>query len=209
MPFEGQDNNINGLVESPGGFAFGIQGAPFGEPKPTSITFFLDNTAIVADQYGRRIKGVILPNGTGVRFAEAPPESDRDGTVASRPQFATHKQTIEALRAEDIDWLGYTVRYRDRDGTNKVKTKLTKDAAEGLRTKLAQTGITDVRVMRTITCAGWPQLTYEQLMGLPELPPTPLEELQKIRDPKLRRDAMKARREVDDLRAKELQMEVE
>ena len=57
---------------------------------------------------------------------------------------------------------------------------------------------------RTLQCAGWPQLPYKELMELPELPPTPLEELRKIRDPVLRKDALRARRETDEVRTKEM-----
>lgn len=57
---------------------------------------------------------------------------------------------------------------------------------------------------RTLACAGWPQLSYKELMELPDLPPTPEEELKKIRDPKLRAEALRARREVDSLKADEL-----
>lgn len=56
----------------------------------------------------------------------------------------------------------------------------------------------------TLACAGWPQLPYEQLKALKELPPTPLEELRKITDVDLRKDALRIRREVDEARAKEL-----
>lgn len=55
-----------------------------------------------------------------------------------------------------------------------------------------------------LACAGWPQIPYAELMKLNELPPTPLEELRKIRDPEMRRDALKARREADAARDKEL-----
>lgn len=50
---------------------------------------------------------------------------------------------------------------------------------------------------QTITHAGWPQLPYAELIKLKELPPTPLEELRKIKDDQLRRDALRARREYD------------
>ena len=53
--------------------------------------------------------------------------------------------------------------------------------------------------------AGWPQIPYDMLKTLPELPPTPIEELRKIKDPALRKDALRARREVDEARAKEFQ----
>ena len=44
----------------------------------------------------------------------------------------------------------------------------------------------------------------KELAALPELPPTPLDELRKIRDPQLRKDALRVRREVDEARAKEV-----
>lgn len=56
-----------------------------------------------------------------------------------------------------------------------------------------------------LACAGWPQLPYEELMKLKELPPTPVAELKKIKDTALRRDALQARREADEKLAKELQ----
>lgn len=59
-----------------------------------------------------------------------------------------------------------------------------------------------------LSCAGWPQLPYEQLKKLAELkglPPTPLDELKKITDSTLRKDALRIRREVDEAREKELQ----
>lgn len=61
----------------------------------------------------------------------------------------------------------------------------------------------------TLSRAGWPQLPYEMLRGLPDLPPTPIEELRKIKDSKLRRDALRARREADEAREKELQAAAE
>lgn len=57
----------------------------------------------------------------------------------------------------------------------------------------------------TLTCAGWPQLPYEQLKELKELPPTPEDELAKIKNAQLRKDALRARREFDAARAAELQ----
>lgn len=49
-----------------------------------------------------------------------------------------------------------------------------------------------------LTWAGWPQLPYAKLKELRKLPPTPAEELAKIPDPELRRDALRARREADE-----------
>ena len=62
---------------------------------------------------------------------------------------------------------------------------------------------------RTLVCAGWPQLPYTVLKELSELPPTPLEELRKIRDPALRKDALRARREADEIRTKEMAVSAE
>lgn len=138
-----------GEFQSPGGFVFGVQGWLWGEPRPKSITFFLDGTAKVSDQHGRPIKGAVVDN-KEVRFAQGPPKND--DLPGSRAHLATHVQTIEALKAEGIDW-------------------------------------------RTLACAGWPQLPYEELKALSELPPTPMEELRKIRDPILRKGALRARRE--------------
>mgnify|MGYP001612654436 CR=1 FL=1 len=56
-----------------------------------------------------------------------------------------------------------------------------------------------------LTSAGWPQLPYEQLRQLKSLPPTPEEELLKIFDPRLRRDAIRAKRECLAVRAKEVE----
>jgi hypothetical protein len=148
----------HGSAVSPGGFEFGVQGWSWGDPRPKSITFFLDNTAKVCDQHGRPIRGTVV--GTKeVLFAAQPPSPD--DPVGSRKHLATHAQVIAALAAERIDW-------------------------------------------QALVCAGWPQLPYAQLVKLPDLPPTPLEELRKIADPALRKDALKARREVDEVRAKEL-----
>lgn len=60
---------------------------------------------------------------------------------------------------------------------------------------------------RTLTWAGWPQLPYDDLVLLIKsntLPPTPVEELRKIKDPNLRKDALRARREADELIAREM-----
>lgn len=155
---------------SPGGFEFGVQGWHYADPIPKSITFFLDNTVLVADQYGRPIRGVVA-EGKELWFAITPPEQHMDVSLLYQPRsitienksvpLATHAQVIAALTAERIDW-------------------------------------------KKIPAAGWPQLTYTELKKLGELPPTPLAELRMIRDPQLRKDAMRMRREYDDIRTKEL-----
>lgn len=152
-------------ARSPGGFEFGLQGWNWGDPVPKSITFFLDNTAKVSDQYGRPIKGAVVDGKEVLFAATAPDPQDPDDVAKRRSALATHAQVIavltEELAARRIEW-------------------------------------------RTLNLAGWPQLPYAELVKLPVLPPTPLEELRKIKDPALRKDALRARREADSIREKEL-----
>jgi hypothetical protein len=202
MPFEGQGGDV-ASARSPGGFEFGLTGFVFGEPRPTSITFFLDGSAMVSDQYGRCIRRCITPEGAELRFADCAPDANKEGLVEPRPQFATHVQTIEALTAERVDWLAYSVSWRDRSNQNKVRTGMSLKQAHDLRSRLVAEGNSMVTVARTIACAGWPQLPYEELKKLPELPPTPLDELRKIRDPQFRKDALRVRREADEASARE------
>lgn len=54
-----------------------------------------------------------------------------------------------------------------------------------------------------LSWAGWPQLPYAMLRGVAKLPPTPVEELRKIKDPALRKDALRMRRELDEQTAQE------
>lgn len=183
-------------------FEFGVQGWSYGDPKPTSITFFLDNTAMVCDQYGRQIRRAVQ-DGVELRFADTPPLADRDGGVMLRPQFATHAQVIDALQAEHIDWLAYEVRYRARDNRHNIRSGLKLADAIKLQSRLMQEGASQVTIGRTVACAGWPQLSYAKLKELPEIPPTPAEELRKIRDSQLRKDALRIRHEIDSERAKE------
>lgn len=210
MGFEGSGGESQFNTTSPGGHVFGISGWVWGAPVPKSITFFLDGSALVADQYGRVIRKAVAPDGSEVLFADRPPDASRDphgreGQVVSRPQFATHAQVIAALDAEKINWLSYEVRWRDRSGRQQMRGELTPERAGELQLRLIKEGCTAVLMERTISCAGWPQLPYEVLKKLPELPPTPEAELLKIRDPQMRKDALRLRREVDAAMAKELQ----
>lgn len=152
------ESQYSGEVVSPGGFVFGVQGWNWGEPRPKSITFFLDGTAKVSDQHGRRIKGTTVDN-KAVLFADGPPTID--DMPGARAHLATHEQVIAALALERVDW-------------------------------------------KTLSWAGWPQLPYIQLKALPDLPPTPLDELRKIKDASLRKDALKIRREADAARMEEM-----
>lgn len=166
-----ENDDIYG-VQSPGGFVFGVQGWHWGTPRPTSITFFLDNTAKVADQHGRPIKGVVI-DGREIKFAATGPHPRYPEVLrpAEERGLATHKQVIEALAMERVDW-------------------------------------------RTLTCAGFPQLCYEELVQLTEgtIPPVPtttedqtasITELRKIRDSELRKAALRFRREQFEAREKE------
>lgn len=159
-------DSLGGMV-SPSGFVFGVQGWNWSDPKATSLTFFLDGTVMVSDQYGRPIRGSVIDS-KEVRFAMSPPPVDDTDEalfsrlLAERRQLGSHAQVVRALEADRIDW-----------------------------TKLAR--------------SGWPQLAYEELKKLARVPPTPMEELHKIRDPKLRKDAMRLRREADESQQRELQ----
>ena len=162
------NNDAIGNIVSPGGFVFGVQGWTWGEPRPRSITFFLDGTAMVCDQHGRPIRGTTV-EGKEVLFATSPPTIEFEGhkTVGyAKRKLTTHAEIIAALAEERIDW-------------------------------------------RQLACAGWPQLPYDQLKEVygdefNGLPCTPLEELRKIGNAQLRKDALRARRERDDLQAKEM-----
>lgn len=207
MGFEAQGDT--GSVRSPGGFEFGIVGWTYGPPTPRSITFFLDNTAVVCDQYGRCIRAAVMPDGREVRFAPSAPEANRENAVEPRPQYATHVQVIEALVAERINWLAYAVRWRTKTGQYKDRLGLGQREALDLQMRLIQEGNSDVVVVREVACAGWPQLPYARLKELPELPPTPKTDLLRILDPVLRRDALRIRREADEARERDLQPTVE
>lgn len=209
MGFE--SNGLNNFSEvSPGGHVFGVENWTWGPPIPRSITFFLDGSAVVCDQYGRHIVAANLEDGTIVKFADSPPDANSEGRIVPRPQFATHAQVLEALKAEGIDWTSYEVRWQDRSRQKKNQTNLTLDRAQKLQARLIQDGNNPVQLGRSISCAGWPQLPYAELKKMPDVPPTPADELAKILDPALRRDALRLRRETDEIRSKELQpVEVE
>lgn len=53
--------------------------------------------------------------------------------------------------------------------------------------------------------AGWPQLPYNDLKELLCVPETPLDELVKIKDRKLRADAVRLRKEIDAILAAEME----
>ena len=58
---------------------------------------------------------------------------------------------------------------------------------------------------QSLVCAGWPQLPYDKLKEMKVVPPTPLDDLRKIKDEALRRDALRFRREYDEKQVKEMQ----
>lgn len=196
MAFDVNVQDDGRLRKSPGGYEFGIQGLAYGAPVPKSITFFLDNTCIVCDQYGRVIR--TAGEYGELKLAHQPPSATHEGTVVPRPQFATHAQVIAALKLDRFDWQSYEVRFIGRDQQWRTKGGLTLKQAEETQNKLIAEQYAGVVIARTIACAGWPQLPYEELKKLHSIPPTPYEELQKIPDRKLRADALRIRQEVDD-----------
>jgi hypothetical protein len=62
---------------------------------------------------------------------------------------------------------------------------------------------------QTLVWAGWPQLPYDKLRDVKNLPPTPIEELRKIKDDDARRAAIKLRREIMAAEAKEMLQQIE
>lgn len=189
------DNQVTELV-SPGGYVFscfGPQGVVYAAPIPTGITFFLDGSAVVCDQYGRLMKGVQTNDGRVVLFASSPPEANREGTIVPRPQFASHAEVVEALEAEGVNLLAHEVHYRDKGGKQHVTGGLSFDEANKIQAQRVKEGCTHVSVRRTVTCAGWPQLSCDRQRALKHLLPQeyPVEELLKIRDPERRKDCLR------------------
>lgn len=209
MPFERDDYEV-GMVQSPGGFEFGIQGFTYGPPIPKSITFFLDGSAMLCDQYGRVIRRALNASGQIVLFADTPPDANRDGTIHPRPQFANHAQTLQTLKDERVNWLAYEVRYVSKNGGHRAKGGLnTMEDAKRVQEALLRDGNGHVTICHEIVSAGWPQLPYEELKKLPlsVFPPVEsedpslrdayLRELRKIPDPELRKAAIRFRHEMD------------
>ena len=56
-----------------------------------------------------------------------------------------------------------------------------------------------------LVSAGFPQIPYDELKKMPKLPPTSVEDLAKIKDKALRKDAVRARREADEELAKQME----
>lgn len=194
-------SGVHTTQQSPGGFEFGVTGWIWPNPVPSSVTFYLDNTAGVFDQWGRPIKGVVLPSGREVRFANAPPRAD-DSDAVLRKQFATHAEVVEVLLAEGVDLIAEM---------NSVGSPCPRCQGTG------RSGERQCRTCRgsgrkaVVSCAGWPQLTYEQLKKLSAVE-WPFDRTCRknssggtgqrcgcvncsIRDPALRRDAMRVRAE--------------
>lgn len=213
MPFE-SDQSRTGVTRSPGGFEFGVQGWAPSAPIPKSITFFLDGSAMVTDQYGRPIKCSVMGD-KEVKFADQPPQGNHDGVIPSRPQFATHMEVITALAEEGINWLSYQVRWISKSNRIGVKSNMSLEAALKTQKSLVSDGNIDVTISREIASAGWPQLPYEELKKLPvsALPPVLMDgssrdqymdSLRKIPDHNLRKDAMRFRKEMYDSLLKEM-----
>lgn len=104
------EESLSGSFKSPAGFIFGVQGWMWGPPRPTCITFFIDGTAKVCDQYGRAIRGAVIED-KEVYFATTPPPPKEDRISPgqyqvdpARKRLATHAQVIAALDKERVDW---------------------------------------------------------------------------------------------------------
>lgn len=127
---------------------FGIEGWSYGEVKPTSITFFTDGTALVADHRGNPIEKLGM-----LTLPMLPPTNDED-SHQKRAKFPRHAEVIAELASTGIDW-------------------------------------------QKLVAAGWPQLEYDELKKIEELPKTPRDELVRIRNKALRTDALQMRDEAD------------
>jgi hypothetical protein len=167
-----RESGATGMKPSPGGFVFGVEGYFPPPPVPTTITFFLDGSAMVCDQMGHPVRGSLI-DGKTVLFAMTAPSAElqesflpmkRRTIIVDRREvpLATHVEVVAALTKEGVDW-----------------TKL--------------------------TWAGMPQLPYEQLCELPGLQTASIEQLRKIPDAALRKDALRFRREQDEARRKEIE----
>lgn len=183
-----QEENLANDMVSPGGNVFGIQGWSWGEQRPTHITFLTNGTCRVIDQHGRLIRGVVLGDGVPIYF-------DR----------ASHAQVVKALLDDQ------TLRIDVIHEMNETGQPCQRCKGTGLSGERPcnecwhkPTGRC-TGIKKTITCVGWPQLPYEQLKLLNELPPTPITELYKIKNTPMRKDALRIRREVDKAKAAEQQ----
>jgi hypothetical protein len=185
-----------GQFESENGIVFGLQGWRPNEPQAVSITWFNDNTAMVLDQHGRPIHGILLDDGKIVKFATSAPIATEDGAVVLRPQFSSHADVVMALESEGIDWQAYTVRYKLSSGRGMMKPKMPKQKAVDLIERITKEGATSVSMHRTIACVGWPQLPYDELMKLVDCPIATEEGLELIPDVNLREDALRAFKEL-------------
>jgi hypothetical protein len=102
---EDEARQFQGLKTSPGGFCFGLENFTWPEPVPCAITWYLDGTASVFDQFGRPIKGFVTSDGREVLLADRPPEHQQATLKIRRTEkFCTHLQAVQALEAEEVDW---------------------------------------------------------------------------------------------------------
>jgi hypothetical protein len=197
------DAGGNGL--SPGGFEFGVTGWRWPYPVPSSVTFYLDNTASVFDQFGRPIKGVVLPDGKAIRFATTPPKADGcDSNL--RKIFASHKDVVSVLMGEHIDLI---------QEMNEVGSPCPSCKGTGNHSNVHCQQCHGTGRRTTVVCSGWPQLPYDQLKQLNKME-WPFDKEHKvgnqrcgcvscnIQDPALRKDALKMRREIEEKYAKEM-----
>ena len=172
---------------------------------PSSVTFYLDNTASVFDQYGRPIKGVVLPDGKAIKFATTPPKAD-DCDINLRKSFASHKEVVDIMLTERIDLI------QEMNETG-APCPSCKGAGHHNNVKCQRCRGNGRR--NTIVCSGWPQLPYEQLKKIKRMQwPFDAAHTQgnqrcgcvacNIHDPALRKDALRMKREMDEVCEKEM-----
>lgn len=178
MPFESLSGGGSSMM-SPGGFEFGVQGWIWGEPNPKSITFFLDGSVMVCDQHGRPIKGVVSESGEALYFATTPPPATTDNSMPYEKRF--HVDNM------------------DRNGKHVQKYPL------ATHVQVVAALVLERIDWMKLNRAGTPQLPYDELKKVPNLPLLSDEEVRRIPDRSLRSDLMKLRREQAEIRSKELE----
>lgn len=189
LPSIQENQVIDGMTVSPGGFEFGIQGWNWGTPRIKSVTFFIDNTAMVSDQHGRPVRGIYdEKTNENYLFAMTPPHGDAQRANEPRAKYATHQQVVDILLSDlNIDLI------KEINDAGEMCVACKGEGKRGDSQWCQMCNRTGKK--QVIACAGWPQLPYEQLKKIKKLPPTPEDELERILDSKLREDALKMRAE--------------
>ena len=116
MSFMPREYDQPGSQPSPAGFHIGIVGWIPPQQAVSGITFFLNGTAMVTDQYGRPVRGAEIEPGKPVYFAMCPPinpEDDKNPGFRNAVnkdgkrdlvKLGTHAEVVKSLEYERIDW---------------------------------------------------------------------------------------------------------